>query len=108
MDAHVRFTLQPWIRAVKMAIETQLLRKDERQAGYHVRIDTSELTRGSLKDRTEYYKAALGDNNRPGWLPPNVIRKDDGWNPDPDPEMDKVWKPVGQTTGTPAVPPMGN
>ncbi len=108
MEAHVRYTLQPWIRAVRSAIETQLLTKDERAAGYYVRIDTSELLRGSLKDRTDYYKAALGTNSSPGWLTPNEIREDDGWNPDEDPDMDKVWQPATmapERAKAPSAPP---
>jgi HK97 family phage portal protein len=98
--AHVRYSLQPWIKATSKAIEVQLLTKEERAAGYHVRIDTSELLRGSLKDRAEYYRSALGDNNRPGWMTPNEVREDDGWNPDDDARMDEVWKPV--TTMSPS------
>lgn len=94
LEAHVRYTLQPWIRAVISAIEVQLLTREERRDGYHCRIDASELLRGSLKDRTEYYKAALGTNSSPGWLRPNEIREDDGWNPDGDPAMDQVWQPA--------------
>lgn len=94
LEAHVRYTLQPWIKAIRSAVETQLLTKEERAAGYHCRIDTSELLRGSLKDRTEYYKAALGTNSSPGWLSPNQVRQDDGFNPDDDPKMDKVWQPA--------------
>jgi HK97 family phage portal protein len=93
-DAHVRYTLQRWIKALKTAIETQLLTKDERREGYHVRIDTSELTRGSLEARTHYYQTALGTNSNPGWLTPNEIRDDDGWNPVDRPEMDEVWQPA--------------
>ena len=94
LEAHVRYTLQPWIKAIRSAVDTQLLSKDERAEGYFCRIDTSELLRGSLKDRTEYYKAALGNNSQPGWLSPNQIREDDGWNPDDEPSMDKVWQPA--------------
>jgi HK97 family phage portal protein len=94
LEAHVRYSLQPWIKNTRSAIETQLLTLDERREGYYVRIDTSELLRGSLKDRTEYYKAALGTNSSPGWLKPNEIREDDGWNPDDQPTMDEVWQPA--------------
>lgn len=93
LEAHVRYTLQPWMKTVRSAIETQLLTKEERRAGYFCKIDSSELLRGSLKDRAEYYRAALGSNSNPGWLKPNEVREDDGWNPDDDPEMDKVWQP---------------
>lgn len=94
LEAHVRYTLQPWIKSVRSAVETQLLTSDERKEGYFCRIDTSELLRGSLKDRTEYYKAALGTNSSPGWLAPNEVRDDDGWNPDPEPKMGEVWQPA--------------
>lgn len=94
LEAHVRYTLQPWIRSLRAAVETQLLTRDEWRAGYRCRIDTSELLRGSLKDRTEYYKAALGTNSSPGWLQPNEVREDDGWNPDDDPDMNRVWQPA--------------
>jgi HK97 family phage portal protein len=93
-DAHVRYTLQPWIKGLKAAITSQLLTKDERRAGYHVRIDTSELTRGSLDARTKYYQAALGTNSNPGWLKPNEVREDDGWNPSDESSMDQIWQPA--------------
>jgi len=106
LEAHVRYTLQPWIKAVRSAIETQILSKEERAAGYYCRIDTSELLRGSLKDRTEYYKAALGTNSSPGWLKPNEVREDDGWNPDDDAKMDEVWQPATMApAGQPQPPP---
>lgn len=94
LDAHVRFTLQPWFKAITMAVDTQLLTADERKEGYFCRIDSSELLRGSLKDRTDYYKAGLGTNSSPGWLTPNEVREDDGWNPNDEPDMDKVWQPA--------------
>ncbi|BBK37700.1 hypothetical protein STAQ_27780 [Allostella sp. ATCC 35155] len=103
--AHVRYTLQPWMKAVRSAVETQLLTKEERADGYHCRIDASELMRGSLKDRADYYKAALGTNSSPGWLRPNEVREDDGWNPDDEPSMDRVWQPATMSPdGRPAAP----
>lgn len=93
LAAHVRFALQPWIKAVIGAIKTQLLTKDERAEGYFVRIDTSELLRGSLKDRADYYSKALGTSSSPGWLKQNEVREDDGWNPDDDPGSDELIKP---------------
>lgn len=105
LAAHVRYTLQPWMKAVRSAIETQLLTKEERADGYHCRIDASELVRGSLKDRAEYYKAALGTNSSPGWLRPNEVREDDGWNPDDEPSMDRIWQPA--TMSPDGRPPAG-
>jgi HK97 family phage portal protein len=95
-DAHVRYTLQRWLKALKSAIQTQLLTEAERRDGYYVRIDTSELTRGSLEARTRYYQAALGTNSNPGWLTPNEVREDDGWNP-VDEGMDEVMSPLTMT-----------
>lgn len=93
MAMHVRYSLQPWLTSLKGAIETQLLTDEEVRAGYHVRIDTSELVRGSLAERTAYYKAALGTASSPGWLTQNEIREDDGWNPLDNPEADGVPPP---------------
>lgn len=94
-DSHIKYTLMRWIKALSMAIETQLLTVDERREGYFVRIDTSELIRGSLDARTRYYQAGLGTNSNPGWLTPNEVRADDGWNPLPD--LDKVMSPLTMT-----------
>lgn len=96
MRAHVRYSLQPWTKAIRLAVQTQLLTKAERDDGYHCRIDTSELLRGSLQERTEYYKAALGTSSSPGWLNVNEVREDDGWNPDDDPKSDEIIRPFEQ------------
>lgn len=90
--AHVRYTLQPWIKAFLAALNSQLLTIDERRAGLEFRMDTSELTRGSLADRTAYYQAALGSTGGPGWLTPDEVREDDGWNPR---GFDRVFAPTG-------------
>ena len=93
MRAHVRFSLQPWLTSIVGSIQCQLLTREERREGYHVRIDTSELVRGSVQERTEYYKAALGTASSPGWLTQNEVREDDGWNPLDNPEADTVPPP---------------
>lgn len=98
LTAHVRFSLQPLIKAVRAAIETQLLTADERREGYNVRIDTSELLRGSLEARSAYYKAGLGTNSSPGWLSPNEVREDDGWNPVEDAAFDRPRTPDDYAT----------
>ncbi len=105
--AHERYSLQPWIKAVVAAVNVQLLTRQERAEGYFCRVDTSEWSRGSLKDRAEYYKAALGTNSSPGWLKPNEVREDDGWNPDDEADMDRVWQPatMAPVGSTPAAQP---
>jgi HK97 family phage portal protein len=83
--AHVRYTLQPEIKALTAALNAQLLTDDEWRAGLRFTIDTSELLRGSLKDRAEYYDRAI----RGGWMTRNEAREDDGWNP-----LDGLDKPL--------------
>lgn len=109
MRAHVRFSLQPWLTSIVGSIQCQLLTREERREGYHIRIDTSELVRGSVQERTEYYKAALGTASSPGWLTQNEVRDDDGWNPLDNPEADTVPPPPqnpqpGGTDGAEADP----
>lgn len=108
LEAHVRYSLQPWFKAVRSAVETQILTPEERAAGYYCRIDTSELLRGSLVERTNYYKTALGTNSNPGWMTPNEVREDDGWNPAENPAMDEVWQPQTMApVGRPGAAPAG-
>lgn len=97
--AHLQYTLTPWIVAVTRMYETQLLSAEERRAGYHFRVDTSEFIRASLQDRAAYYSRALGTGSSPGWLTQNEIRADDGWDPLPDESSDKVWNPLTMTQG---------
>jgi len=101
-ESHVKYTLQTWIAGLKAAINTQLLTAEERAEGYHCRIDTSELIRGSLEARSNYYQKALGTNSNPGWLTPNEVRQDDGWDTLPD--LDEVMSPL---TMSPAGAPPG-
>lgn len=95
LAAHVRFTAQPWIKAVKSAIETQILTKKDLMRGLEVKIDSSELMRGSPEQRAKLYQMALGSNNNPGWVAQNEVRQDDGWEPLDDPEADKLYRPMG-------------
>jgi HK97 family phage portal protein len=103
--AHVRYTMQPLIRAFLAALNTQLLTPEERAEGLHFDMDTAELQRGSLKDRAEYYKAAIGNASQPGWLHPNEIRIDDGWDPDPAEEMNRAQFPMTMRGAGSSVPP---
>ncbi|MBK5958100.1 phage portal protein [Rhodoplanes elegans] len=102
MRAHVRFSLQPWLTSIKGAIECQLLTPEERREGYHVKIDTAELLRGSPQERAEAYKAALGTNSSPGWVSINEVREDDGWNPLEGDQFSRPWTPkdYGMDGGT--------
>lgn len=102
MEAHVRYTLQNWIVDVVSAIHTQLMTEQELRDGYEVRIDTSELLRGSLDARAAYYKAALGTNSSPGWLSVNDVRTDDGYGPVPGEHNDRPLTPkdYGMDGGT--------
>jgi len=52
--AHVVHTLAPWYERIEQSIDTQLLTKEERAAGYYVKFITQGLLRGALKDTCEY------------------------------------------------------
>ena len=52
--AHVVHTLAPWYERIEQSIDTQLLTKEERAAGYYVKFITQGLLRGALKDTAEY------------------------------------------------------
>jgi hypothetical protein len=55
--------------------------------------------RGSLEACTRYYQAALGTNSNPGWLTPNEVREDDGWNLVGS-GLDEVMSPLTVTTAS--------
>lgn len=65
------FTVNKHFTAIEQELEVKLFRND----GHFAEFDESELTRGDLKARAEYYKAGLGSLQTPGWLKVNEVRK---------------------------------
>lgn len=92
LNTFVKFTAQPWIREVTDSLTISLLTRAEIESGVEIRIDTSELMRGSPEERAAYYEKALGNSQQPGWLSSNEVRQDDGWNPVPG--GDEIMKPT--------------
>ena len=75
----VRFTLAPWITPIEQEWKAKLFTERERREGYYVKHDTSDLLRGSLTDRSDYYTAAL--NPETGWLTREEVRASEDKDP---------------------------
>lgn len=79
--AHVVHTLSPWYKRVEESADANLLTEDQRDAGLYTKFFPNALMRGAAKDRSEFYKAALGDTQRPGWMVKNEVRELEDLNP---------------------------
>lgn len=94
----VQFTLRERLKNIESTLEKQLLTPADRVAGVRIEFNIEGLLRGDSKSRSEFYKAALGDTQRPGWMTRNEVRKlenlepVDGWD-DPIPLIGKPSKP---------------
>ena len=75
----VMYTMLPWFKRWEEAVNSQLLTRQERQAGYYVEFKLDALLRGDAKSRAEAY--ATG--RQWGWLSVNDIRKLENMNPIP-------------------------
>lgn len=82
----VQFTLRKRLKRIEQAIEKQLLSAADRAAGVTVEFNLEGLLRGDSKGRAEFFRAALGDTQKPGWMVRNEVRKlenlppVDGWD----------------------------
>lgn len=74
-------------------IEQELKKKLFRDSDHFAYFDETELTRGDTKTQAEYYKAALGNTQQPGWLSQNEVRKAIGEAPDKNKESDELCRP---------------
>lgn len=72
--AHVVHTLSPWYQRLEQSADVNLLTDAERDDGYYTKFNPNALMRGAARDRAEFYKAALGDTQRPGWMVRNEVR----------------------------------
>lgn len=83
---YTKHTLLPWIRRWEQAIDTQLLTKNDRMAGYFAIFNIEELLRGDsiTKANTNHIK------RQDGVITGNEWRSTDGMNPRPEPEADKL------------------
>jgi HK97 family phage portal protein len=104
-----KFTLRRRLKRIEMALEKQLLTPADRAQGVTIEFNLEGLLRGDSKSRSEFYRAALGDTQTPGWMVRNEIRElenlppVDGWD-DPIPLISQR-ETVSVTTPTPEAPP---
>lgn len=71
---HLTFTLSPSLRMIEQAMERDLLTDADLDRGFYVRFTDAALLRVDMKAKAEYYKAAIGGNNNPGWMRRNEVR----------------------------------
>jgi len=79
--AHVVHTLSPWYKRIEESADANLLTEEDRDAGYYTKFFPNALMRGAAKDRSEFYKNALGDTQRPGYMTRNEVRELEDLNP---------------------------
>ena len=71
---HLTFTLSPHLRLIEQAMERDLLPASDINSGHFIRYTDGALLRVDMKAKAEYYKAAIGGNNNPGWMHRNEVR----------------------------------
>lgn len=71
---HLTFTLSPHLRAIEQVMEHDLLTDADIERGHYLRYTDNALLRVDLKAKGEYFKAAIGGNNNPGWMSRNEVR----------------------------------
>jgi HK97 family phage portal protein len=104
-----KFTLRRRLKRIEQALEKQLLTARDRVDGIAIEFNLEGLLRGDSKSRAEFYQAALGDTQRPGWMVRNEVRRldnlepIDGWD-EPIPLISEM-KPDPESGGTPPALP---
>ena len=68
------FTMNEHFMAFEQELSVKLFRDD----GSFAEFDENELMRGDTKTRGDYFKAALGSLQQPGWMTPNEVRAAEG------------------------------
>lgn len=79
--AHVIHTMMPWYSRIENSADVNLLKDEERRSGYYTKFMATALLRGSHKDRSEYFKAALGAGGSPAWMTQDEVRALEEMNP---------------------------
>ena len=87
--AFIRYTLQPHL----IRFEQELNRKLFLRSNHFVEFNTAGLMRGTLKERNEAYKSAMGGSNVPGYMAINEVRKLENLPPIDGEEYDKPYHP---------------
>ena len=79
--AHVVHDLSPRGVMIEQSANMKLLTPEQRKRGYYTKIMFNGLMRGSAKERSEYYKAALGAGGSPPWLTQDEVLELEDMNP---------------------------
>lgn len=87
--ALVRYTLSPHMVRFQQEVNRKLFIRDNTFAEFN----SAGLMRGTLKDRNESYKSALGGSNVPGYMSINEVRRLENLPPIDDPIYDKPYDP---------------
>lgn len=70
-----KFTLRRRLKRIEQALEKQLLTPKDRVQGVTIEFNLEGLLRGDSKSRAEFYRAGLGDTQKPGWMTRNEVRR---------------------------------
>ena len=93
----VTYCLTKWFVAWEQAIERSCFTQEERDRDeLYVKFNDGALLRGSLKEQSEFFSKALGNNA--AWMTPNEVRSNFELNPND--EGDALPRPVDRTTKT--------
>lgn len=98
--AFVRYTLTPHI----VRWQQEMNRKLFMRTRHYCEFQTAGLIRGTLKERNDAYKSALGGSNVPGYMSINEVRRLENLMPIADAEYDKPYHP-GLAAARPVPPP---
>lgn len=110
LQAHVTFSLRPWIERWEQAIWRDLI-NDNTRLDLYPKFFVQGLLRGDHAARAAYFTAALGTSSSPGWMSPNDVRRLEDQDPSSDKGADEILtveKLSGQAKPTaPAKPTKG-
>ena len=81
----VRYSLQPWLRRIELAISNDPDLAFQRQ---YVRFETDALLRADAKTRAEVYRLALDPVQ--GWMTREEVRRLEDLEPEPEPRPQQV------------------
>lgn len=89
LQAHVTFSLRPWIERWEQAIWRDLI-NDNTRLDLYPKFSVQGLLRGDHTSRAAFYTAGLGTSSSPGWLSPNDVRRLEDMDPSSNPAADKI------------------
>lgn len=86
MLAHLQNTLMPWYERIEQSARKALLTKEEKKAGYYVKLDSRALMEASTADRLAYYSAMRAN----GAMTINEVREKEDLPRSDDPVADTL------------------